>query len=312
MPIHPELVPLLAAMPVVDFDAVPIEQLRAMGNTPLPVNPALPVPPEVTTEVREIGGPASVLTVLIHRPAVSGPLPTVLFFHGGGWTIGSPQAVSATTERLAAYLGAVVVSSSYRLAPENPFPASFDDALYVARWVASEVGRLGGMPDAIAVGGESAGANLAAAVSLALRDEHILAGQLLINPATDLSSGREERESFRTASSPGFDRTNVDWSIRAYLGEPSSTDWRASPASAESVAGAPPAVIAIAGNDPLRDDAVAYAARLSEAGVETRTVQFDSLIHGIASQAGLVPATHEAFADICEAFLELLQWPTAD
>jgi acetyl esterase len=311
MQIHPELEPLLAAMPAIDLDAVPIEQLRAMGAAPVPVNPALPTPRNITTELREIQGPDGVLTAVIHRPDISGPVPTVLFFHGGGWTIGSPRAVASTTERLSAYLGAVIVSSSYRLAPENRFPAGFDDALFAARWVAAEVDRLGGRADAIAVAGESAGANLAAAVSLALREEHILTGQLLINPATDLSPAREEHDSYRTASSPGFDWTNVDWSIRAYLGEPSTRDWRASPASAESVAGAPAALIAVAGNDPLRDDARAYATKLHEAGVETRVLEFDSLIHGIASQAGLVPATHAAFRAICDAFADLLHWPSA-
>lgn len=309
MPIHPDLQPLLDAVPAVDFETLPLEDLRAMAAAQLP-DPA--APPLASTEDRLLDTPNGTLTVRIHRPLREGPKPTVVFIHGGGWVVGSPDPVTPLTERIAAYLGAVVVSISYRLAPEHRFPAAFDDACFLTRWAGEHIEELGGRADAFVVAGESAGGNLAAATALALRADHVLAGQLLFNPATDLSSGYRDTDSFQADADPALTAANTSFSIRSYLGADHSDDWRASPASATDLTGAPPAVIGVSGNDPLRDDGLAYAAKLTAAGVTAQVVAFDDLVHAYAAQCFLTNATHQALVDTLEAFRTLMGWPAPD
>ena len=307
-PIHPDVRQLLGGLPAIDFATISVEDLRAAVSTP-PPSIGSPEPRLAFTEDRRIDTPNGSLTVRIHRPLGAGPMPTVLFFHGGGWTVGSPAAASPLTERLSAYLGAVVVSGSYRLAPEHRFPAAFDDACYLTRWTASHIDSLGGRADAFAVAGESAGGNLAAAVALAVRDENILAGQLLLNPATDLSVDRRNTDSYRADNDLGLTAGNGDWSIRSYLGADATTDWRASPASAENVAGAPPALISTAGHDPLRDDGLAYAEKLTATGITAEAINFPDMVHGYPALAPLVAAANDSFIQTCSRFRALMGWP---
>lgn len=308
MPIHSELQQLLTALPAIDLETITIEDLRAAANTPFP-SVGSPEPKLAATEDRQVDTPHGSLTVRIHRPLSAGPTPTVMFFHGGGWTVGSPAAVSPLTERLSAYLGAVVVSGSYRLAPEHRFPAAYDDAYFLTRWAADHLDSLGGLPDAFVVAGESAGGNLAAAVALALREENILAGQLLLNPATNLSLDRRDTESYRADPDPGLTAINVEWSVQSYLGSDQSTDWRASPACAENLTGAPTALVSTAGNDPLRDDGLAYATKLAAAGVTAEAINFPDMIHGTASQAPVVTSANDALVQTCVKLRALMGWP---
>lgn len=308
MTIHPQLQPLLAGFPFVDFNTLTVGQLREMSAAPLP--PGTPGPELASTDERDIDTPNGALTVRIHRPLGQGPVPTVVFIHGGGWVVGSPAAVGPVTERLSAYLGAVVVSISYRLAPEHPFPAGYEDALFLTRWAADHVGELGGRSEAFAIAGESAGGNYAAAVAIALRDEGILAGQLLFNPATDLGPTYRDAESYRKDLDPALRAVNVDYSVRSYLGAEFSTDWRASPIAADDVAGVAPAVIGTSGNDPLHDQGLAYADKLNAAGVPVRVADFDDLVHAYAAQSFLVPVCNDALVQTCDQFRTLMDWPT--
>lgn len=309
MPIHPDLQALLAGMPALDYADYSMEELRALSAaTPS----GAPGPALASTEERQVNTPDGPRTVRIHHPLGDGPKPTVVFIHGGGWVVGTPSVVTGTTERIAAYLGAVVVSISYRLAPEHPFPAAFDDAIFLTRWAFEHISEFGGSPEAFAIAGESAGGNLAAAIALALREDGILAGQLLLNPATDLSSHYRESASYQDDNDPALTAASMDFSIRSYLGEEYTTEWRASPASADDVTGAPPAVIGISGYDPLRDDGLAYAAKLSAAGVAAEAIAFEDLIHAYAAQSPLVPAAHWALVDTLEKFRTLMGWAQPD
>lgn len=307
MPIHPQLQQLLAAVPQIDFETISIEDLRVAAAAQVPAG--APGPELASTEDHQVPTPNGALSVRIHRPLGEGPKPTVVFFHGGGWSVGSPAIISPLTERLSAYLGAVVVSASYRLAPENRFPAAYEDAVFLTRWAAENVGELGGQPEAFAVAGESAGGNLAAAVALTLRGENLLAGQLLFNPATDLSAAARDTDSWRADADPALPVANTEWSIRSYLGTEASTDWRASPASAEDVTGAAPLVVGVSGNDPLRDDGRAYADKFTTAGVPTRVICFEDLVHAYAAQSFLVPVANDALIQTCEEFRTLMNWP---
>ncbi|MBE7955403.1 alpha/beta hydrolase [Microbacterium sp. R1] len=308
MPIHPQLQALLANFPKVDYNDFTLEQIREIAAAPLPEGtPA----PEIASSVdQDVETPNGVRRVRIQRPLGNGPKPTLVYIHGGGWVVGSPDAVDPETRRLAAYLDAVVVSISYRLAPEDQFPAGYEDALFLTQWAAEHVGELGGRGDQFAIAGESAGGNFAAAIAVALREDNILAGQLLLNPATDLGPTARDAASYLADLDPALTSVNTDYSIRQYLGAESSTDWRASPVYAEDFTGVAPAVIGISGNDPLHDQGQEYGDKLASAGVAVRVLDFDDLVHAYAAQSFLLPVCNDALVRTCEEFRTLLSWPT--
>lgn len=239
------------------------------------------------------------------RPAVTatplgeGPFPVVLHLHGGGWVVGSLASYEVDIRRLAADLGAVVVSLDYRLAPEHPWPAAVDDA-----WAA--LLELTATHDRVAVAGDSAGGNLAAVCARRARDAGIaLSGQLLVYPAT--SQARHfpsydengvglllDRDTMRFFSScylpPGADRTDPDLS----------------PLEADDVAGVAPAVVTVASHDPLRDEGLAYAERLRDASVAVTVVVADGQVHGYEAFAPDIPGAERAVVASRDAFRGLL------
>lgn len=310
MPINPQLQTLLDSVPTVDLRTLTIAQIRGMNASSIPEGQ--PGPEAESTEDRRIDTPNGPLAARIHRPFGEGPFPTVVFIHGGGWVAGSPAVISPTTERMCRYLGAVVVSISYRLAPEHPFPAGFDDTLFLTQWAADHIDELGGRTDAFAISGESAGGNFAAAIAVAMRTDDILTGQLLFNPAVDLGPTRCDTDSYRADLDPALSAVNVDYSVRSYLGAEASTDWRASPIVAEDVAGLAPAVVGVSGYDPLRDQGLAYADKLKAAGVPVEVARFDDLVHAYAAQSPLIPVCNEALVQTCDQFRALMGWPAPD
>ena len=216
-----------------------------------------PTPPDVA-EVRalRLPGPGGDIAARAFRPLGAQPqtvLPALVYFHGGGWVIGDLDTHDTLCRELANASGCAVVSVDYRLAPEHPFPAAFDDALAATRWVSSHAAELGADPTRLAVGGDSAGGNLAAAVALAARDQADgrgplpIAFQLLIYPATDMRRGHGSHRS----NGEGYvlTRETMDYFIGHYLpaGTP-ATDWRASPLLAASHIGLPPALVLTAGS----------------------------------------------------------------
>lgn len=252
-----------------------------------------------------IPGPAGDLAVRIYRPRVAGARPTVVFFHGGGWTIGSVDTHDGQARLLCEGTDAIVVSVDYRLAPESPFPAALDDCDAATRWVFEHAADLGGRADSVAVAGDSAGGNLAGAVALRRRDrgDAPLAAQLLIYGVFDAS---RTTASYAT-NAEGYFLTarTMAWFWANYLGGAVATA-ESSLLDAEDLAGLPPAVVVTAEYDPLRDEGNAYAARLAAAGVPTTLVEAAGLIHGFFGMTVFVEAAAKATDQFLSAFRAVL------
>jgi acetyl esterase len=224
----------------------------------------------------------------------------LVYLHGGGWILGDIDTHDATCRVLAEKAGVRVLSLDYRLAPEHPFPAAYDDCLAAYRWVAENAAELGADPTRLAIGGDSAGGNLAAAVALQAAEEGLpLAFQLLIYPATDMTATSQSRQLF----SEGFFLTSalMDRAVDAYAPTP---EQRLHPRyhliDADVPAGLAPAYICTAGFDPLRDEGEAYAEKLIAAGVEVELEQFNGQIHGFANWAGAGRSGSAAVARLAE------------
>jgi len=268
-------------------------------------DPAL-LPEMAAVSELTIPGPTGDLPARVYRPR-PGELPTLVFFHGGGWVIGDLDTHDLTCRTLARDCEAVVVSIGYRLAPEHRFPAAVDDAEAATRWVADRAADpsagLGGTP-VVAVGGDSAGGNLAAVVAQTLRDEgRALAGQLLIYPATDLVT--EHPSLTENAEGYFLDAATIAWFLEQYVGDADPADPRLSPARGE-VADVAPAVVVVAQFDPLRDAGAAYARQLEAAGVRVELRTFPGLIHGFVDMGRFSRAARDAIEETCALFRKVL------
>ena len=258
-----------------------------------------PGPDMADVEDRTVPGPDGEIPIRVYTPAGTAPLAAIVYFHGGGWVIGSIRSHDAICRRLADAAGATVVSVEYRLAPEHAFPAAADDCGAATRWVHDHAAELGVDPTRLAVAGDSAGGNLAAVTTLQARDAGgpALVFQLLIYPATDATfsfpSIRENGEGYLLRAA------DMVWFRDHYA--PDGTDLKdplLSPLWADDVGGLPPALVITAEYDPLRDEGEAYGHRLQEAGVPTRVSRYAGMIHGFfgmpAVFPGAVPAMEEA------------------
>jgi len=238
------------------------------------------------------------LPARLYRPDPAADKPVLVYFYGGGWTLGSIETSDAVCRTLANATGALVLAPGYRLAPEHKFPTAVYDCFAAVRWVADNAARLGADPARIAVGGDSAGGNLAAAVTLLARDRGgpALAAQLLVYPNTDYES---DTPSLRENTDPLlFNRTSVGWYWGHYLNSPADgVDPLASPLRADELSGLPPALVITAEYDPLRDQAEQYAAALSQAGVPVVASRYDGMVHGFFCMAGELDAGRRALAE---------------
>jgi acetyl esterase len=262
--------------------------------------------------VRElrIPGPGGDLSLRAYRPLGANPdvvLPLLVWFHGGGWVIGDLDTHDTLCRELANASGCALVAVDYRLAPEHPFPAAFDDALAATRWVARHAAELGCDATRLAVGGDSAGGNLAAAVTLAARDQADgqgalpIAFQLLVYPATDMRRGHGSHRS----NGEGYilTRETIDYFVGHYLPPGTAlTDWRASPLLAASHIGLPPALVLTAGYDPLVDEGLDYARTLTEGGGRASYVCFGRQIHGFITMGKVLDEANSAVS-LCAAEL---------
>lgn len=275
------------------FEELPLDQGRAQISSEAWVfGEALPV---ATVRDLTIPGPAGGIPARLYRAeGVAEPSALLVYYHGGGWVLGDLEVSDSACRFLASNAGLAILSVDYRLAPEDPFPAAVEDAVAAFRYAVDHADELGADPAAIGVAGESAGGNLAAVVSqIATREPGPApAFQLLFFPVTDLSTKHPSYKLF----SEGFFLTEaqMDWYRERYLTDPAqAADPRVSPLLAEDLTGLPPAYVAVAGFDPLRDEGEAYAARLKQAGVLVTLRRHSGLIHGIINATGVGHAGRE-------------------
>jgi|SRR5579871_711341 len=252
------------------------------------------------TSDRHFPGPKGDVGVRIYSPlsAKAPLLPGLIFFHGGGFVLGDLDSHDGLCRVLCNESGCRVVSVDYRLAPEHPFPAAVDDCFAATQWVARNAAELGIDAGRLAVGGDSAGGNLAAVVAVLARDAGgpKLCFQLLIYPVTQL--GGPDTGSMRENAKGYFlEKASMEWFTRLYCPELGHReDPRLSPLLTKDLSGLPPAYVVTAGFDPLRDEGKAYADRLDAAGVAVTYVNYPGMIHGFFSFRGLVPKAREAVA----------------
>jgi acetyl esterase len=274
--------------------------LTAGGRTPEHLVPVASVE-DVT-----VPGADGELRARVYRPDGEGPVPTVAFFHGGGWVIGDLESHDNQARSICRHSRAVVVSVDYRLAPEHRFPAAAEDAVAAARWIAGHLDRFGG--DArLGIAGDSAGGNLAAVAVQQLTAEGVpVTGQFLIYPAVDSAGDYASR--VENAKGYFLEQPTMDWFYGHYVGEwDDAADPRLSPLRAADLAGLPPAVIVTAEYDPLRDEGEAYGAALRAAGVSADVRRFDGLIHGFFDMTTFSPAAQGAVEQSCARFGEALR-----
>ena len=267
--------------------------------------PLLAADPQAVAEVRELSapGPRGPIALRYYRPASTAKrLPILLYLHGGGWVLGNLNSVDSVCRALANGSQHIVVSVDYRLAPEHPFPAGVEDAYAALGWLNAQADALGGDPNRIAVGGDSAGGNFAAVLALRARDERgpRIAYQLLIYPATDFQMKSASQRSF--ADGYLLTQANQQWFHRHYLGDfKDLTDWRLSPAYATDFAGLPPAYVLTAEFDPLRDEGEDYALKLIRAGVPVSAWRVPGQIHGFITMGRVIPAATIAIDAMAKA-----------
>jgi acetyl esterase len=300
-----------------------LDQARAAGapdlaEVPLPVareiyhhiatSTDLP-PAGVAIEERPIDGPAGALALRIYRPrGANAGRGAVLYLHGGGFVLGHPRDYDGLCSNLAAWSGCPLVQVDYRLAPEHPFPAAVEDAWAALEWLAGHAGELGAAADRLIVAGDSAGGNLAAVMALLAQEAGgpRLAQQTLIYPV--VAAQPESFDSYRRHGEGPTLTTRHTWHFHALAhgSREAVRDFRAAPLLAEDLAGLPPALVQVAGFDPLRDEGIAYAERLTGAGVPVTLVEYSGLAHGYLSMGGAVDAARLAVVQVAECWRDTL------
>lgn len=270
---------------------------------------AVAAPPPEVAEVRDLA-PEGVPPLRLYRGlGAADPSPALLYLHGGGWVLGDLDSHDSVCRALANAAHCRVVTVNYRLAPEHPFPAALEDAIAAARWLHAQAATLGIMPASIGVGGDSAGANLAAVLALLGRDGALAAFsyQALVYPVTDLTCAHDAHR--RDIPDLGLTPAAMRWFIAHYLDGAAPEDWRVSPLRAGSLAGTPPAFVVTAGHDPLCDEGEAYARRLAEAGVAVTHRHLPDQIHGFIAMGGAIAAAGRVIEEIGTALAR--HWRTA-
>ncbi len=258
-----------------------------------------------SAETLRIDVPDRTLRIRVYKPRevmIGERLPALLWFHGGGFVIGDLDTHDSACRRIARLAECIVVAVDYRLAPESKFPAAVDDCMDVLRWVARHGERLGIDGQRLAVGGDSAGGNLAAACAIIARNEGFpnLAHQMLIYPCTAPEPETSTHHKF--AEGYLLTRKTITWFYAQYLRSSKDTqDFRFGPLVADDLSNLPPAFVLVAGFDPLRDEGVQYAARLIEAGNRATLVNYEGMVHGFLLMFGAVDAANRAAAEAANA-----------
>jgi acetyl esterase len=309
MPVTAEvktILDLLAAMEAPPIEEVTPDEMRVQYEA---MSLAATKADLASVEDRVVPGPAGDVPVRVYVPSGSetGTRPVLVYFHGGGWVIGNLESHDPTVRALAARSGITVVSVDYRLAPEHPFPAALDDCVAAVEWVVASASELSIDPSRLAVGGDSAGGNLAAVVACRLRDTPAAPRfQLLVYPVTDGTMGHPSYS--ENADGYFLTRDMMAWFWQHYVGSGSRTDPAVSPlhAPASALEGVAPALVITAEFDPLRDEGEAYAGRLSDAGVPCTTSRYDGVIHGFFQMGDMIPEGSEALDEAADALRRAL------
>jgi acetyl esterase len=301
MPLDSQMKALLDAMVKAEVPAfhtmTPVEA-RKMTARRVVQGPATVAVAKV--EDRTVPGPGGEIPIRIYTPKGNGAFGALVYFHGGGWVVGDINMTDQPCRMLTNAAGCVTVSVDYRLAPEHKFPAAPEDCYAVTKWIAENAAALNVDPLRIAVGGTSAGGNLAAAVALMARDRGDLsvAYQLLVYPATTSVLDTASHREFAKDSYYILSRDDMEWFWRHYLAnEADRTNPYACPAYAKTLRGLPPAFVITAEFDPLRDEGEAYAARLREEGVPVRHKRYDGVTHGFFGMPTVLDKAKAAIAD---------------
>jgi acetyl esterase len=303
MPLHPDSLKVhalyaAAKRPPLE-QQTPAEAREGMSRS----RPHLqPEPPRIAAVAdRSIPGPAAPIPLRVYRPLQpASTLGALIYFHGGGWVIGDLNSHDTLCRTLCAESGHAVIAVDYRLAPEHRFPAAVEDAIAATRWIAANARDLAVDATRLAVGGDSAGGNLAAVVALAVRGEIALRHQLLIYPAVDA------RQRFPSVERHGdvlpLTKPAMAWFFAHYAGGADlSTDWRAAPLDAPDHRGLPPATVLLAEYDVLHDEGHTYADTLAAAGVAVERTVYPGMIHGFITMGKLVADANRATSDAAAA-----------
>ena len=287
-----------------------LDQLAALGLQPnYTVSPAearrnsksrptAPGPEVAKVEDRSIPGVGPDIPVRIYTPSGDGPFAAVGWFHGGGWVVGDLDTADGTARHLAVGAGCVVVSVDYRLAPEAKFPAASDDCYAATEWITQNAASINVDPARIAVGGDSAGGNLAAAVALMAKDRGgpSLVFQLLVYPVTAMDFGTGSYR--QNSNGPLLTEDAMKWYWKQYLSsEADAANPYAAPLVAKDLSGQPPALVITAELDPLCDEGEAYGQRLQAAGVPTIITRYDGMIHGFFGMSAVIDKGKQAVAE---------------
>lgn len=301
--LHPQV---LAIRERIRRDKVPhlttltIQQARAADLAAVVAGAGNGEPVADVTETT-IPGPAAGLRLRVYRPAGTGPWPVLVYFFGGGWSLGTLDTCDAICRMLTNAARCVTVSVGYRLAPEHKFPAAVEDCYAGTAWAAAHAAELGGDPARLAVGGDSSGGNLAAAVALMARERGgpAITHQLLVYPNTDYLA---DTPSMRDISDTYFfNPASVRWYWGLYLATPEDgANPLASPLRADDLTGLPAATVITAEYDPLRDEGELYAKKLAAAGVPAEVIRYDGMIHGFFTMVGTLDTARTAVLDAAE------------
>ncbi len=304
MPVDPQaqaFLNMLTTLNVPPMNTLSVEEVRASYDAMAQFSGT---PEEVhNVEDRMIPGPAGEIPVRVYTPEGTSPFPVLVFFHGGGWTIGTLNGYDGVCRALTNSAQCIVVSVDYRLAPEHKFPAAVEDAYAATEWVAQNAASISGDSARIAVGGDSAGGNLSAIVSQMARDKSgpKLVYQLLIYPATDYfipgtASMHENADGYFLT------RDSIVWFWNNYSNsEEDAHNPMMAPLHAKDFHNLPPALVITAEYDPLRDEGEMYAAKLQEAGVTVTSTRYNGMIHGFFTMAGLMDQSKVAIAEAAAA-----------
>lgn len=304
MPLDPQakmVLDFLSSRDTPSLEKLPLDQAR-LAFEKMSQMSCTPPPPVTHIEDRQIAGPGGQIPLRIYSPFLEGTHPVLVYYHGGGWVIGNIESHDSLCRQLANQSQCIVISVDYRLAPEHKFPAAVEDAYAAVQWVANHAEEIHVDAHRIAVGGDSAGGNLAAVVCLMAKKESSpsIAFQLLIYPATGMSSDTNSHKE----NGEGYFLTKdlMTWFTSCYIQSVEDLDNPyVAPLKAQDFSGLPPAFVLTGEFDPLRDEGEAYAEKLRNAGVCVESKRYEGMIHGFICMDGFLEKGKQAIADSAHA-----------